>query len=86
MYIYIASHSSVSDVHCHMITHSYFIVLIDGRYSNGSVSVLNACRLKAPDGKLNTIKGYAYRPNEDEQGKLKVVFGGSGSGGDCKYI
>ena len=61
-------------------------VLIDGRYPNGSISVMNACRKKAPDGTLNTIRGYAYRPNENEQGKLKVVFGGRGSGGDCKYI
>ena len=56
----------------------------DGLFPNGSVSVLNACRLKTPDGKLNTIEGYAYRPNEEEQGKLKVVFGGFGAGADCK--
>ena len=46
---------------------------------------MNACRLKAPDGELNTAKAYAYRPNEKEQGKLKVVFGDSGCGGDCKF-
>ena len=61
--------------------------MIDGQNPNGTISVLNACRLKTPDGKLNTAKAYAYRPNENEQGKLKVVFGGSGgAGGDCKYI
>ena len=63
------------------------IVLIDGRNPNGTISVLNACRLKTPDGKLDIAKAYAYRPNENEQGKLKVVFaGGLGIGADCKCI
>ena len=59
-------------------------LFIDGLLPNGSVSVVNACRRKTPDGKLSTINGYAYRPDDKQQGKLKVVFGGSGSGGDCK--
>ena len=65
-------------------------MLIDGRNPNGTISVLNACRLKTPDGDLNTVEGYAYRPDENEPGKLKVVFqfgdfGGPFSGGaDCK--
>ena len=58
--------------------------LTDGLLPNGSVSVLNACRLKTTDGKLDTIEGYAYRPDKNEPGKLKVVFDGSGSGADCK--
>ena len=64
-----------------LITH---FVLIDGLLPNGSISVLNACRRRAPDGKLTTANGYAYRPDEKEQGKLKVVFGNFGGGGDCK--
>ena len=49
---------------------------IDDARTNTSVSVLNACRLKTPDGQLDTIKGYATRPNDKEQGKLEVVFNG----------
>ena len=46
--------------------------------------MLNAFRQRAPDGKLTTANGYAYRPDEKEQGKLKIVFGNFGSGADCK--
>jgi len=49
-------------------------VFTDDFRTSTSVSVLNACRLKTPDGQLNTIKGYATRPNDKEQGKLEVVF------------
>ena len=52
----------------------WHIPVLDGALPNGSISVLNACRLKSPDGELNTIEGYAYRPDEKEEGKLKVVF------------
>jgi len=46
----------------------------NGSHPNGSISVLNACRLKSPDGELDTFEGYAFRPNEKEEGKLKVIF------------
>ena len=60
---------------------------IDGGLSNGSISVLNACRLKTPDGQLNTIRGYAFRPDDKEQGKLQVVFGRKPIGGtNCKEV
>ena len=59
-------------------------MLIDGRNPNGTIDVLNACRLKTPEGELKTAKAYAYIPNENEQGKLKVVFVGSSIGVDCK--
>ena len=52
-----------------------FTFVLDGAFPNKSISVKNACRLKAPDGELSTIEGYAFRPNEKEEGKLKVVFG-----------
>ena len=60
--------------------------LTDGDYYNGSVSVLNGCRLKTPDGKIDSITGHAYRPDEKEQGKLKVVFDGYSTARDCKCL
>jgi len=30
------------------------------------------------------MDGHAYRPDEKEQGKLKVVLGSFSRGGDCK--
>jgi len=67
------------------------IVLIDGSRPNGTISVLNACRLKAPDGELNIVEGYAFRPDESEPGKLSVVFPSEnffgrlfGGGANCK--
>ena len=65
----------------------YCCFCIDGALSNGSISVLNACRLKTPDGQLNTIRGYAFRPDDKEQGKLQVVFGRKPIGGtNCKEV
>ena len=58
--------------------------LTDGDYHNGTVSVLNGCRLKIPDGKIDSITGHAYRPDEKEQGKLKVVFDRYSTARDCK--
>jgi len=55
-------------------------ICIDGALPNGSISVLNACRLKTPDGELNTVRGYAFRPDDKEQGKIEVVFGGKPTG------
>ena len=51
--------------------------------------MLNACHLNSADGQLNSIEGYAYRPVEAEEGKLKVVFDSvpqSSDGGSCKKI
>ena len=63
------------------------IVLIDGVNPNGSISVRNACRQKTPDGKPEVVKGYAFRPDENEQGRLKVVFPGIlNVGGYCKLL
>ena len=66
-------------------------MLTDGRNPNGTISVLNACRLKAPDGELNIVEGYAFRPDESEPGKLSVVFPSMnifgrlfGGGANCK--
>ena len=44
-------------------------MLIDRKSSNGTISILNACRLKAPDGELNIAKAYAYRPDEKEHAR-----------------
>ena len=60
------------------------LFLIDESTPDGSISVLNACRKKTPDGDLNTARGSATRPDENEQGKLIVTFGPPGSGGNCK--
>ena len=62
-------------------------MLIDGLNPNGTISVRNACRQKTPDGKLEVVKGYAFRPNEKEPGQLKVVFPGIlNVGGYCKLL
>jgi len=59
---------------------------IDGIFPNGSISVFNACRLNTPKGQLDTIKGYADRPDEKEEGRLVVNLEGVPFSGDCKYI
>ncbi|XP_065900303.1 apolipoprotein D-like isoform X2 [Dysidea avara] len=66
--------------HCKCVMAHY------GALSNGSISVLNACRLKSPDGELNTIRGYAFRPDDKEQGKIEVVFGGKPIGGTNYWV
>ena len=59
---------------------------IDGLLPNKSVTVQNSCRLKSPDGDANVIRGYAYRPDDSEQGKLKVDLNGVPGVGDCKLM
>jgi len=42
-----------------------------------------------PDGQLNYIEGYAFRPVEAEKGKLKVIFGSlpqPSNEGNCKKM
>jgi len=56
----------------------------DGLLPNKSVSVQNSCRLKSPNGELSIIKGYAFRPDDSEQGKLKVKLNGVPFAGNCK--
>ena len=56
----------------------------DGLLPNKSVSVQNSCRLRSPDGVASIIKGYAYRPNDSEQGKLKVALDGVPRVGNCE--
>ena len=56
----------------------------DSLLQNQSVTVQNAGRLKSPDGEVFLIKGYAYRPDDKEQGKLKVHLFGVPREGDCK--
>ena len=56
----------------------------DGLLPNKSVTVQNSCRLKSPDGEASIIRGYAYRPDDNEQGKLKVSLDGVPRVGDCK--
>ena len=41
---------------------------LDALLPNKSISVQNKC------GKIGIVTGYAYRPDDNEQGKLKVVF------------
>ena len=41
-------------------------------------------RLKSPDDEANVIRGYAYRPDDNEQGKLKVSLDGVPRVGDCE--
>ena len=74
---------------CHFTLHNIYsihcvLTFTDGDYYNGSISVLNTCRLNTPNGKIDSITGHAYRPDEKEQGKLKVVFDGYGNVQDCK--
>jgi len=64
-----------------------FIKRLDGALPNGSITVLNTCRLNYPHGELNSIEGYAFRPVEAEEGKLKVIFNSvpqSSDKGSCK--
>ena len=56
----------------------------DGLLPNKSVTVQNSCRLKSPDGEASVIRGYAYRPDDNEQGKLKVSLNGVPRIGDCE--
>ena len=56
----------------------------DGLLPNKSVSVQNSCRLKSPDGEINIIKGNAYRPDDNEQGKLIVQLDRVPRPGDCE--
>ncbi|XP_065900299.1 uncharacterized protein [Dysidea avara] len=53
---------------------------------NKSVTVQNSGRLKSPSGELFLIKGYAYRPDDKEQGKLKVHLFGVPREGDYWVI
>jgi len=46
----------------------------DGLLPNKSVSVQNSCQPKSPDGEPSIAKAYAYRPDDSEQGKLKIRF------------
>ena len=41
---------------------------LDTLLPNKSISVQNSC------GNVRVPRGYAYRPDDNEQGKLKVVF------------
>ena len=74
----VISYSITYSIHC-------VLTFTDGDYYNGSISVLNTCRLNTPNGKIDSITGHAYRPDEKEQGKLKVVFDDYGNAQDCKY-
>ena len=56
----------------------------DGLLPNKSVSVLNTCRLKSPDGEASVRRGYAYRPDDNEQGKLLVQFDRAPRPFDCE--
>ncbi|XP_065898434.1 uncharacterized protein [Dysidea avara] len=66
--------------HCECATADYSLL------PNKSVSVQNSCRLKSPDGEPSIIKGYAYRPDDKEQGKLKVHLFGVPREGDYWVI
>ena len=46
------------------------IFVIDGLSDNGSITIRNTCRRKAPNGTLHTVSGLAYRPDPDQQGKF----------------
>jgi len=52
--------------------------------SNESIGLKNSCHEKSPDGNLESIKGYVYRPNNTEQGKLKLHLDGIITAMDCK--
>lgn len=41
-----------------------------GLSDNGSITIRNTCRRKAPNGTLHTVSGLAYRPDPDQQGKF----------------
>merc|ERR1711936_1171370 len=51
-----------------------------GKRSDGKISVFNAGRKFSPTGKASNITGYAYIPDANVPGKLKVVFPRSGEG------
>ena len=68
----------------HVYLSCMFNSLTDSLLQNQSVTVQNAGRLKSPDGEVFSIKGYAYRPDDKEQGKLKVHLFGVPREGDCK--
>ena len=51
-----------------------------------SVSVQNSCRLKSPDGEASVIRGYAYRPDDNEQDKLLVQLNRVPRPGDCELL
>ena len=70
-----------------------FYCITVGLLPNMSVTVLNSCHMKSPDGKLATIRGYLYQPNPKEPGQMKIhlFFGLSedgtvGGDSDCKCI
>jgi hypothetical protein len=52
-------------------------------YPNGSISVFNANRFGGPDGKANSISGYATIPKPKVTAKLQVHFHGSPAGAPC---
>ncbi|XP_065899621.1 uncharacterized protein [Dysidea avara] len=67
-----------ADRYSNMIHGKCMCALTDiGPRSNDSVTIQNFCRLKSPDGKLSTIKGYIIRPDDKEQGKLKLHLSGN---------
>ena len=59
---------------------------LDGLFQNGSVSVRNAERVGAPDGKPNTIEGYAFQPDPKVEGQFKVHLSGVLFGAPCKLV
>jgi lipocalin len=53
-----------------------------GNMTDGKISVFNRCTKDSPDGAADTIKGYAYQPDTEKPGELKVKFDGMPFAGD----
>ena len=58
---------------------------VDKLFPNGSVSVMNAERLKTPDGEASVIYGYAYRVDPKEEGQFTVKLQGKPKA-PCKHM
>ena len=53
-----------------------FNSILDGSSDNGSLTVLDSCRLGAPNGTAHTMSGLVYRPDPNQQGKLIAKLDG----------
>lgn len=68
----------------------FFIALtantLDTLEKDGKVGVLNSERLRTPTGEGKNITGYAYIPDPNQPGKLKVHLGGVPVDAPCKCL
>ena len=68
---------SLADCEGYSLAIVYIFILnsiLDGPSDNGSLTVLDSCHLRTPNGTAHTMSG--YRPDPNQQGKLIAKLDG----------